>query len=117
MFGSEAVTFTWSEESDPSGITYELEIHDNLNFFPLKPGMKKTGLTQNNCILTIEPGTYYWRVRAIDGAGNMSEWVTSPYAFKVGLFSIWGLVVGIVVFLMIFLLLIRAFFKRLKDYY
>jgi hypothetical protein len=117
MFGTETVTFTWSEVSDPSGIVYEVEIHDNLNFFPLKPGMKKTGLTQNNCILTMEPGTYYWRVRAIDGAGNASEWVTSPYAFKVGLFSIWGLVIGIVVFLAIFLLLIRAFFKRLKDYY
>jgi hypothetical protein len=117
MFGSETVTFTWSEVSDPSGITYELEIHDNLNFFPLKPGMKKTGLTQNSCTLTIEPGTYYWRVKAIDGAGNESEWVTSPYAFKVGLFSIWGLVIGIVVFLIVFLLLIRAFFRRLKDYY
>jgi hypothetical protein len=79
--------------------------------------MKKTGLTQPTCTLPIKAGTYYWRVKAIDGAGNEGEWAISPYAFNVGFFSIWILVIGGVVCLLIFVLLIRAFFHRLREYY
>jgi len=94
-----------------------VEVGENLNFFPLKPGMKKSGLTQNICTFDIEPGTYYWRVRAVDGAGNAGEWAISPFPFKVGLLSIWSIVAGAVIFLIIFILLLRAFFRRLKEYY
>ncbi len=116
-FGSQLVTFTWSEVSDASGVTYVVEIAENLNFFPLKPGMKKADLTESRCTATIEPGTYYWRVKAIDGAGNESEWSISPYPFKVGFISIWSIVAGAVIFLIVFVLLIRTFFRRLSEYY
>jgi hypothetical protein len=117
LFGKQTVVFSWTEVSDPSGITYTVEIADNLNFFPLKPNMRKAELVDTSCKVTLEPGTYYWRVRAIDGAGNDGEWAVSPYAFKVGLFSIWIIVVGAVIFLIVFVLLIRAFFRRLREYY
>jgi hypothetical protein len=115
-FGSQLVFFTWAEVSDPSGVTYILEIDDNLNFFPLEPGMRKTGLTKPNCVIQLEPGTYYWRVKAVDGAGNESGWALSPYPFKVGLFSAWYLVMGGLIFVIIFILIVRAFFRRIREY-
>jgi len=115
-FGDQSVTFAWSPVSDPSGVTYTIEVAEDLNFFPLKPGMKKTGLTQTNCTLSIMTGAYYWRVRAVDGAGNEGEWAISPFPFNVGFFSTWMIVGGGIVFLGVFALLMRAFVARLKGY-
>jgi hypothetical protein len=116
-FGAQLVTFTWTDVFDPSGITYILEIDNNLSFFPLEPGMRKTGLTQPSCTMRLEPGTYYWRVKAIDGAGNESDWALSPYPFQVGLFSTWYLAIGGLIFAAIFILVVRAFFRRVREYY
>jgi hypothetical protein len=118
VFGSQPVIFTWTDVFDPSGVTYILEINkDNLNFFPLEPGMRKTGLTKPNCVMKLEPGTYYWRVKAIDGAGNESAWATSPYPFQVGFFSTWYLVIGGFIFVIIFIFIVRAFLRRIREYY
>jgi hypothetical protein len=116
-FGSQPVIFTWTDCTDPSGITYIVEVDNSLRFFPLEPGMRKTGLTNPNCIMTLSPGTYYWRVKAIDGAGNESEWSLSPYPFQVGFFSGLYLAVGAVIFLIIFIFIVRAFFRRVREYY
>lgn len=116
-FGSQVVTFTWTDVDDPSGVSYILEIADNLNFFPLAAGMRKTDLTQPACITTLDPGTYYWRVKAVDGAGNESQWTLSPYPFKVGLFSVAYLVISGIICLLVFLFIIRAFFRRIKEFY
>jgi hypothetical protein len=116
-FGAQLVTFAWTEVSDPSGVTYILEIDDNLSFFPLEPGMRKTGLTKPGCTIQLAPGTYYWRVKAVDGSGNESDWALSPYPFKVGLFSTWYLVIGGLVFAVIFILIVRTFFRRVREYY
>lgn len=116
-FGSQVVGFTWSDVADPSGVTYTLEIADNLNFFPLAAGMRKADLTQPACVTTLDPGTYYWRVKAIDGAGNESEWTLSPYPFKVGLFSTAYLIIGGIICLLIFLFIVRVFFRHIKEFY
>ena len=116
-FGSQPVIFTWTEVSDPSGVTYTLEVDNSLRFFPLEPGMRKTGLTQPNCVIPLEPGTYYWRVKATDGAGNESDWSLSPYPFQVGFFSGLYLAVGALIFLIIFIFIVRAFFRRVREYY
>jgi len=116
-FGSQPVAFSWTPVSDPSGITYTLEVDNSLRFFPLEPGMRKTGLTKPSCIMNLEPGTYYWRVKAIDGAGNESEWSLSPYPFQVGFFSGLYLAVGAIIFLIIFIFILRAFFRRVREYY
>ena len=114
--GDETITFVWTPVTDISGITYTIEVGEDLNFFPIKPGMKQTGLTEPTCTMNIKVGTYYWRVQAVDGVGNEGEWSTSPYAFNVGFLSNWMLIVGGIVCLLVFILLIRAFFRRLRDY-
>ena len=116
-FGSQVVAFTWTDVDDPSGVSYILEIADNLNFFPLAAGMRKTDLTQPACIVTLDPGTYYWRVKAVDGAGNESLWTLSPYPFKVGLFSAAYLIIGGIICFLAFLFIIRAFSRRIKEFY
>ena len=116
-FGPQLVTFNWTEVSDPSGVSYVLEIGDNLYFFPLQPGMRKTGLTKTNLAIKLGPGTYYWRVKAVDGAGNESEWGLAPYPIKIGFFSSWYLIVGGLIFIIILVIIIRAFFRRIREYY
>jgi hypothetical protein len=116
-FGAQPVAFSWTSVSDPSGITYTVEVDNSLRFFPLEPGMRKTGLTAPNCVMNLEPGTYYWRVKAIDGAGNESEWSLSPYPFQVGFFSGLYLAVGAFIFLIVFIFILRAFFRRVREYY
>ena len=101
-----------------SGVTCTLEIADNLDFFPLASGMRKAALTQAICPGNLPPGTYYWRVRAVDGAGNESEWALCPYPFKIGFFStIWYPLLGGLFFLLAFVFIVRAFFQRLREYY
>jgi hypothetical protein len=115
LFGPQIVTFKWEPVSDPSGITYTFEIGQSTQVWP--PTVTKTGLTSTTCTVKLEPGTYFWRVKAIDGAGNESESTLSPYPFKVGLFSIWLVVGSIIVFAVIFILIVRAFFRRVREYY
>jgi hypothetical protein len=117
FMGDEVVTFSWTPVSDPSGITYTVEVGENLEFFPIKPGLKKTDLTDTATSMKIPPGTYFWRVKAVDGAGNEGEWQVSPYFFKVGVISFWFLVAGGAAVILILIFLIRAFFRRVREYY
>jgi len=114
-FGPQIVTFKWEPVSDPSGVSYTLEVGQNTQVWP--PTVTKTGLTSTTCAIRLEPGTYFWRVKAIDGAGNESDATLAPYPFKVGLFSIWFVVGGILIFAVVFILIVRAFFRRVREYY
>ena len=118
IMGGQQVTFTWMPAKDDSGtVLYTLEVADNLNFFPLAPGMRKTGLTEATATMNLEPGTYYWRIQANDPSGNKSKWALSPYAFQVGLINIWIVIAASLVLLIIFILLLRAFIQRVRGYY
>lgn len=117
LLGSDVITFNWTPVTDPSGVTYTIEIAESLDFFPLKPGMRKTNLAVTSWSVEVPPGTYFWRVKAIDGAGNEGEWAISPNFFKVGVISLWYLIAGGAIILVVFALLVRAFVKRLRDYY
>jgi len=70
------VTFDWSDVSDPSGVTYTLQIDDATDFST--PVREKTGLTLSTYKLTsseaLPNGTYYWHVMAVDGTGNPGKW-------------------------------------------
>jgi hypothetical protein len=116
MMGSKVVKFEWSEVTDESGVTYTLEIARDLNFFPLEPGMRKTELTKTNCLISMPPGTYYWRVRAVDLAGNESQWALSPYPFRIGFISLPYLIVGILLAALILVLILRTAFRRIREY-
>ena len=114
-FGPQVVTFKWQEVSDPSGVTYTVEIGQNTQVWP--PTVTKTGLTSTTCTTRLEPGTYFWQVKAIDGAGNVGEATLAPYPFRVGFFSAWFIVGLILVFVIIFIFIVRAFFRRIREYY
>jgi hypothetical protein len=70
-------TFVWNSVSDPSGVTYTFEIIGVLT---------KTGLTSTSYTLTgteaLPDGTYSWRVRAVDGAGNIGDW-SDTWSFRI----------------------------------
>jgi hypothetical protein len=72
-------TLDWSDVSDPSGVTYDLSIAMDSSFVSIT--IQKTGLTASTYKLTLSEalaaGTYYWRVRSVDGSGNASSWSES----------------------------------------
>jgi hypothetical protein len=86
--------FEWSDVTDVSRpITYNLEIALDPNF--TSPVFTKTGITSSEYTLAQDEiiytaftsAPYYWRVKAIDGADNESEWPT-PWIFSIGLPSV-----------------------------
>lgn len=81
------IDLVWSAVSDPSGISgYKIEVqrHPGDNNWTAVAGSPfgETGTTKN---IYVECGyTYRWRVRAIDGAGNQSDW-SSWFTFNIPL--------------------------------
>ncbi|MCL2140108.1 MAG: IPT/TIG domain-containing protein [Dehalococcoidia bacterium] len=83
------VTFNWTAVSDDSGVVYRLQISKDINFTYLL--LDTTGISTNKYKLDAteklvntdieEP--YYWRVMAIDLAGNEGLW-SEAAAFTVG---------------------------------
>jgi len=116
LMGSKIVKFEWTPVADESGVTYTLEIARDLNFFPLEPGMRKTELTQTTSLISMPPGTYYWRVRAIDLAGNESPWSLSPYPFRVGFLSLPYLIIGGLLLALVLVFILRSAFRRISEY-
>ncbi|MFC1909509.1 hypothetical protein ACFLXD_06685 [Chloroflexota bacterium] len=80
--------FDWRDVTDPSlPVTYNLQIAADRNFATIV--LEKEGLTESEYTLTEEEELatfetealyYYWRVKAIDGAANESEW-SAPWSF------------------------------------
>jgi hypothetical protein len=100
------VSFDWTDVSDPSGVTYTLEAAQDADFAHLvvyKDGLKTSEYqltkTEGLTASTGSPASpYYWRVRAVDGAQNASDWstVSSFYVSGFGLRG-WLLVVVLVI--------------------
>jgi len=71
-------SMAWLPVDDPSGIAeYRVEVqrHSGDNNWQLAPGGSITGLRVKEATISVECGWYYrWRVRAVDGAGNISPW-------------------------------------------
>ena len=102
--------------SDPSGVTYDIEVSEGSNF--AKTLVSHTKLADARYTLTeaeaLPNGEYYWRVRAVDGAGNASDW-TAATAVKVGFVTTNTLVflgIGIVVLLILIIVLPRVLKKK-----
>ncbi|MBI2836505.1 MAG: hypothetical protein HYX85_02290 [Chloroflexi bacterium] len=83
-------TLDWSDVSDPSGLTYTLELATDAGFANVL--IRKQGLTASAYTLTeaeklksvSSKRPYHWRVKAIDSASNESPWAASS-TFFVGL--------------------------------
>jgi len=78
-----APAFDWTDVSDPSGVYYRLEIVGVLT----KSGLVPSGYTLMGGEALGE-GTYSWRVRAVDGLGNTSEW-SGTWGFTVLTSGVW----------------------------
>lgn len=89
-----APTFEWAAVNDPSGVSYTFQIASDASFatlvIPELAGSSQTSyaLPQGQAL---PYGTYYWRVKAIDGAQNDSGWTTA-YSFKSGFLPLWAFI-------------------------
>ncbi len=96
FFHKSSVSFRWTAVEDPSGVYYILEISPSPDFVGTM--IHKEGLTSTEYTLSsgeaLGRGSYYWRVRAVDGAGNQGDW-TNSQLFKIGGFD-WWLVIAII---------------------
>ena len=76
--------FNWRDVADPSGITYALQVATDDKFTAEAIVLEKTGLTRSEYTVTEEErlrapaieSTYYWRIKAVDGAENEGDWTT-----------------------------------------
>jgi len=79
-------TLNWSDISDPSGVTCDISIARDVGFVSI--ALQKTGLTTSTYELTpaeaLAVGIYYWRARAVDGAGNIGSW-SENWSFTVSI--------------------------------
>ncbi len=83
------VPFSWNGASDASGVTYELQLSQETGFTNLilsKKGLTATTYTMTEAEKLKSSGKapYMWRVRAIDGAGNVGAW-SEVNSFGIGL--------------------------------
>jgi ABC-type branched-subunit amino acid transport system permease subunit len=61
-------------------------------------------------------GTYYWRVRAVDGAQNIGEWSEAD-SFKSGLLPLWAFIVSAALLAVLIGVLVYFFAVRRGGYY
>ncbi len=102
IIGKVRPTFEWSEVFDASGVYYNLQIAGSANATSTgfaNPVVSVTGIAGTNYTLNategLPYGTYYWIVRAVDGAENEGGW-TAPRSFKAGVLPLWAFIVAIV---------------------
>lgn len=120
--GDTKVRFDWTDVSDPSGVRYSIQVSEQSNFVDLLIGID--GLAESMYTLTeaesLPPGSYYWRVKATDRAGNESDW-TKPALVKTAVMSIKSAVIVVVAVLGFFIVisivprLIRKLIKSMKS--
>jgi hypothetical protein len=114
--GKTTVTFDWSDVEDPSGVYYVLEISPSAEFAGTV--IRKEGLTASEYTLTkdeaLAKGNYYWRVRAIDGAENQSDW-TSGQLFKVGGVDWWLILLIALVAIVVIIIIWRFVSVSRRD--
>ncbi len=80
--------FDWEEVDDDSGVTYELQVATSDEFTAASMEVELVGLIESEYSLTAEEALesrseeepYYWRVRAVDGAGNASGWTFGEFS-------------------------------------
>ena len=81
--------FDWKDVTDPSGVSYTLQVASDADFTTIvleKEGLSRSEYTvaeEEKLESTEKEAPYYWRVKAVDGTSNESEW-TYPRLFYVG---------------------------------
>ena len=68
-------TLDWSDVTDPSGVTYTLQVSTISTFSVLIVSQSGLSVSQYTFSFDLQNNVvYYWRVKAVDGAGNESIW-------------------------------------------
>src|SRR5438445_181682 len=84
---SQTNTLSWAAATDANGVaSYNLQV-DTSSSFNSPSLISKTGLISTSYQVTLQPSTNYWRVQAVDNAGNVGAW-SAPFNLNVGDFSI-----------------------------
>ena len=115
-------TFKWSNVTDPSGIaSYDLQIYHGDNSTISIPVPIKAVSFQGDIVAYSLPeehalayGSYYWKVRAIDGAGNEGNW-TEAKSFHAGFLPQWAMIT-IAAGLLLVVILVGIFIRRRMGY-
>ena len=114
LFDRVTPTFEWTDVSDPSGVHYSLQISSQSDFATTV--LSKEDLVESKYTLTDDEallrGKYYWRIKAVDGAGNDSGW-TQSILVNVGLMPLWAFILIIVVAIA-FIIRLFFFLKNIK---
>lgn len=71
------VGLRWPSATDPSGVRYELayQVSGATSFKPVT----LSSATARTATVALAPGTYRFRVRAVDAAGNVTSWRTGSW--------------------------------------
>jgi hypothetical protein len=112
-------TFQWSGVSDPSGVSYSIQIATSPDFDPSSVLVSLKGLTGTSYTLASDPlpyGTYYWTVQAMDGAENEGGWA-EVQSFRAGRLPLWAFIVIIVFVAVILIARLRILLIRRLYYY
>jgi len=100
LFDSKPIDFRWSVVEDPSGVSYSFEMSNKADFSGTV--VRKEGLATPEYLLPAgekpQAGEYYWRIKAVDLAGNAGEWSQSQLITFTGMDFIWP-IVGIIAIL------------------
>jgi hypothetical protein len=119
FLGDTRVTFDWTDVSDPSGVYYNLQIANKPDFATVMYDIAK--LPTSEYTLTeaesLAPGEYYWRVKAIDKAGNSGTWV-GPMVVKTAYMDMqkFALIVAcIIIFIIIISTVPRAIARAVRK--
>ena len=119
LVGKICPTFEWSAVTDPSGVSYRLQVASDENFSSLA-ATEVSGLTEASYTLPEEQalpyGVYYWRVKAIDGAQNDSGWA-ALYSFKAGLLPLWAFIAIVALIVVVIGALVYFFGIRRRGRY
>jgi hypothetical protein len=69
-------TLVWLPVTDPSGVTYDVQLERQITVTPGWELVRAWGsVADKQVVADVQCGVYYrWRVRARDGAGNVSAW-------------------------------------------
>ncbi len=104
-------TFTWTGVTDPSGVSYTLQVAADPSFTVIL--LQKQGLSAaqykvqgaESLKATGKDSPYYWRVKAVDQASNESAF-SSPNIFSVSVFPAWAMWLLIAIGALIVLLIV-----------
>jgi hypothetical protein len=108
-------TLEWNAVSDPSGVTYRIQIDDSEDFS--SPVYDVDGLTETTFTVPDELELfvkYYWHVRAIDGMNNVGNW-SEGWNFAVVPIGAIGVGLMPLVMLLPFALLLRRQNRRYRH--